>query len=364
MGELGSAYVRVRVPSKVNLFLRITGVRSDGYHELVTVLQTLSIHDTVVAELDRSGVSAHPAARRFMELAFTADGHGGVPLDGSNLAVRAARCLMDHLGIGTAVPVPSGDGVPAARGVPRRPSRDDGHRADGRSPTGPCAVPDPSEVPAAAPTGTPVTRLHLTKRIPVAAGMAGGSADAAAALVALNHLWQADLDRDELRALAARLGSDVPFCVGGGTALATGTGVATAQVLARGTYHWVVGVTEQPLSTPQVYRAFDEVGLVSDVEPDAVLQALRTGDDEALGAALHNDLEVAAFHLRPELVARRDAMLSAGALGAIVSGSGPTGVALARSAQHALQISAEVEQAFDRVEIALSPAGGPEIAGG
>ena len=320
MGELASARVRVRVPSKVNLFLRIAGLRDDGYHELVTVLQTLSIHDTVVAELDRSGVSAHPAARRFMELAFTAEGHGGVPLDGSNLAVRAARCLMDHLGIGRAHAEPGGNGA-----------------------------------------GTPVTRLHLTKRIPVAAGMAGGSADAAAALVALNHLWQADLDRDELRALAADLGADVPFCVSGGTALATGTGVTTAQVLARGTYHWVVGVTDQPLSTPQVYRAFDDVGTGSDVEPDAVLQALRTGDDEALGAALHNDLEVAAFQLRPELVARRDALLSAGALGAIVSGSGPTVVALARSAQHALQVAAEVEGVFDRVEIALSPAGGPEL---
>ena len=312
----------MRVPSKINLFLRITGVRDDGYHELVTVLQTLSIHDTVVAELDRSGVSAHPAARRFMELAFTSEGHDGVPLDGSNLAVKAARCLMDHLGIGRASAELEGNGA-----------------------------------------GTPVTRLHLTKRIPVAAGMAGGSADAAAALIALNQLWQADLDRDELRALAAQLGADVPFCVSGGTALATGTGVTTAQVLARGTYHWVVGVTDQPLSTPQVYRAFDEVGVSSDVEPDAVLQALRTGDDEALGAALHNDLEVAAFRLCPELVARRDALLAAGALGAIVSGSGPTVVALARSAQHAVQVAAEVEGVFDRVEIALSPAGGPELAG-
>lgn len=317
MGELGSARVRVRVPSKVNLFLRVKGVRSDGFHELVTVLQTLSIHDTVVAELDRSCVSAHPAARRFMELAFSAEGHDGVPADGSNLAVRAARCLMDHLGIGTAT----------------------------------------------ATAATPVTRLHLIKRIPVAAGMAGGSADAAAALIALNHLWQADLEREQLRQMAAELGSDVPFCVTGGTALATGTGVATAQVLTRGTYHWVVGVSGQPLSTPEVYRAFDQVGVPSDAEPDAVLQALRTGDDEALGAALHNDLEVAAMHLRPALLAQRDALLAAGALGALVSGSGPTLVGLARSAQHAVQVAAEVEQVFDRVEVALSPAGGPEIAG-
>ena len=310
--------VRVRVPGKVNLFLRVGGVRPDGYHELVTVLQTISLHDTLLAVLDVSGASAHPAARRFMGLCLTVDGCGAVPTGEDNLAVRAARSLMSRVGIGT----DHGDG-----------------QHDG-----------------------PVTRLHLTKRIPVAAGMAGGSADAAAALVALNHLWQADLDRDVLRDLAAELGSDVPFCVAGGTALATGTGTATAQVLARGSYHWVVGITDAALSTPAVYRAFDEVGAPSDVQPDAVLQALRTGDAEALGAALHNDLEVAAMHLLPELVGKRDTLLRAGALGAIVSGSGPTVLGLAASAQQAVALAAAVEPVFDRVEIALSPAGGPEVA--
>lgn len=318
MGGSAPAHVRVRIPSKVNLFLRVKGVREDGYHELVTVLQTLSIHDTILAELEVAGASAHPAARRFMELDFRIDGHDGLPLGDGNLAVRAARCLMEHLGIGTC-------------------------QADGAH-------------------DVPVTRLHLTKRIPVAAGMAGGSADAAGALVALNHLWQAELDRGELRRLAATLGADVPFCVGGGTALATGTGTATAQVLSRGTYHWVVGISDAPLSTVDVYGAFDEVGIASDVEPDAVFQALRTGDAEALGAALHNDLEVAAFHLRPELAAKRDALLSAGALGAVVSGSGPTVVGLASNPQDAARIAREVEARFDRVELAESPAGGPEIA--
>jgi len=308
--------VSVRVPSKVNLFLAIRDRRPDGYHELVTVLQTVSIYDTVKARLD-SPNAAHPAARRFMELAFTQDGGGQVPADDTNLAVRAARCLMEAIGVGT--------------------SDRDGH-------------PD-----------VPMTRLHLSKAIPVAAGMAGGSADAAAALVALNHLWEADLDRDELRALAADLGADVPFCIGGGTALATGIGTATAQVLARGAYAWVVGISDRPLSTAEVYRAHDEVGRRSDIEPDAVLQALRTGDAEALGAALHNDLEVAACHLRPELADDRAALLDAGALGAMVSGSGPTVVGLAESAEHAASIAALVADRFDRVEVALSPAGGPEI---
>ncbi len=318
MGGVVPGRVRVRVPAKVNLFLRVGGVREDGYHDLVTVLQSISLHDTLLAVLDVSGASAHPAARRFMGLCLTVDGLGAVPTGEDNLALRAARALMSQVGIGT-------------------------DRAGGQH-------------------EGPVTRLHLTKRIPVAAGMAGGSADAAAALVALNHLWQAELDRDVLRELAAELGSDVPFCVAGGTALATGTGTSTAQVLARGTYHWVVGVTDAELSTHEVYRAHDAVGTATDAQPDAVLQALRTGDAEALGAALHNDLEVAAMHLLPELVAKRDALLQAGALGAIVSGSGPTVLGLAASAQEAVALAAAVESMFDRVEIALSPAGGPEVA--
>ena len=191
--------------------------------------------------------------------------------------------------------------------------------------------------------------------------MAGGSADAAAVLVALNHLWEVDLDRDVLRDLAAELGADVPFCVTGGTALATGTGTATAQVLTRGDYHWVIGISDEPLSTPEVYGTFDRIGAPSEVEPDAVLQALRTGDTEALGAALHNDLEQAAFHLRPTLRDARDALLDAGALGALVSGSGPTVVGLAATAQHAAELAGAVATHFDRVEVAVSPAGGPEV---
>ncbi len=313
-----AARVRVRIPSKLNLFLAIRSRRPDGYHDLVTVLQTLSLHDTIVASMADSPTAAHPASRRFMELAFTADVPAGVPVDGDNLAVKAARALMAVLGVGTA--------------------QQDGHQ------------------------DVPVTRLHLTKRIPVAGGMAGGSADAAATLVALNRLWGADLDAGELRELAAELGADVPFCVGGGTALATGIGTATAQVLARGAYHWVIAISSERLSTAVVYRRYDELGRTSSVEPDAVLQALRTADAEALGAALHNDLEPAAIDLLPALAEGKAALLDAGALGAIVSGSGPTLVALAASAQHATAIAAVVADRFARVEVAASPAGGPEVA--
>jgi len=312
-----NSLVRVRVPSKVNLFLAVRGLRDDGYHELVTVFQTVSIHDTVIAQLDSKPVSAHPAARRFMELAFTVEAGVGVPADDDNLAVRAARRLMEVVGVGTAEQASHGE--------------------------------------------VPVTRLHLSKEIPVAGGLAGGSADAAAALVALNDLWQANLNRGQLLELAAELGADVPFCVSGGTALATGTGTAIAQILTRGVYYWVVGISDQPLPTPDVYRAFDEVGTPTDYEPDAVLQALRTGDAEALGAALHNDLEHAALHLRPDLGDGKAALLDAGAYGALVCGSGPTVVGLAASAHDAVEIADRVRDRFARVEVALSPAGGPEI---
>lgn len=308
--------VRVRVPGKVNLFLAIRGTRPDGYHELVSIMQTVSLHDTVTVELDQTIEALHPASRRFMELAFAVDGPARLPDGDDNLAVMAARRLMEAVGLGDS----------SGRSVAK----------------------------------VPVTRLHLAKAIPMAAGMAGGSADAAATLVALNQLWEAGLDRHELTEIGADLGADVPFCIGGGTALATGTGTATAQVLTRGVYHWVIGVAAEGLSTPQVFRAFDEIAEPSAVEPDAVLQALRTADAEALGAALYNDLESAACHLRPQLADAKHAMLDAGALGAIVSGSGPTLVALAASRQDAEAIATKVAPLFERVEVALSPAGGPE----
>lgn len=318
-GHVMDDVVRVRVPSKVNLFLAIRGLRDDGFHELVSVMQTVGIRDQLELHLEGTAWAClHPAARRYMRVTLSHDGGPGVPDDESNLVVRAARALLAAIGAH--------------------------HPQDGSA---------PDEVPS--------TRIALTKRIPVAAGMAGGSADAAAALLGLNALWDCGLDRDELRAIAAELGADVPFCVTGGTALATGTGTATAQVLSRGPFHWVVAMDDEPLSTPAVYRTWDEIGTATQQEPDAVLQALRTGDAEMLGAALHNDLEVAAFHLRPELRDRRDAFLEAGALGSVVSGSGPTVVALAADRMHAQQLAAATQGLADRVEVATSPAGGPEV---
>jgi 4-diphosphocytidyl-2-C-methyl-D-erythritol kinase len=314
----GSVRLRVRVPAKINLHLAVGPRRPDGYHDVESVLQTVTLYDTLRLRGVDDGQALHPATRRRMALALTADGvgtDGDVPVDAGNLVLVAGRRLMAELGMGT----------------------------------------EPS-------AGGPCTRLHLTKRIPVAAGMAGGSADAAAALVGLDRLWGTGLGLDRLRDLAADVGSDVPFCVVGGTGLAAGRGTAVARVLTRGTAHWVVGVDAGGLSTAAVYRAFDELPPPRRAAPDLVLQALRTGDVEALAAGLHNDLEPAAFALRPDLRERRDALLDAGALAAVVSGSGPTLLALAEDALHARALADHVAGDFARVEVVAAPAGGPEVA--
>jgi 4-diphosphocytidyl-2-C-methyl-D-erythritol kinase len=333
-GHDAASRLRVRVPAKINLHIGVGPRRDDGYHELVSVMQTVSLHDTLRLRSSELGPAAHPSARRLMCLALTLDdesrSHGAdaLPLDEDNLVVRAARSLMDEIGIGV-----------------------------GRT-----IVVDPAD--GSDHDEAPCTHLHLTKRIPIAAGMAGGSADAAAALIGLNALWDLGIEQERLRELAAGLGSDIPFCVVGGTVLATGTGTAIARVLTRGTSHWVIGMDDVPLSTPAVYAAFDELDTPRATEPDLVLQALRTGDVAMLAAALHNDLEPAAIALRPQLADRRSAMLEAGALAAIVSGSGPTLLGLASDALHAHALAESLRSTFPRVEVASSPAGGPEISVG
>ena len=315
---LDGARVSVRVPAKVNLFLAVRGVRDDGYHELTTVLQTVSIFDELrVAVTGPPGQGHHPAARRRMRLVLRHGGQAGLPDGEANLAVRAGLLLGRAAGV-----------------------------LDGVAET--------------APAG-PTTLLELAKAIPIAGGMAGGSADAAAALVALNELWRCELPRQRLRELAGELGSDVPFCVTGGTALASGRGTALAQVLCKGRFHWVVVPDAVPLRTGDVYRAWDERCEASEIEPDAVLQALRSADAVALGAALHNDLEPAAFALRPELADRKDRLMAAGALGAVLSGSGPTMLALVADKSHARAVADVVTPALGAPILATSPAGGPEV---
>ena len=273
--------VTVRAPAKINLGLSVGGPRPDGFHDVATAYHAISLQDELVA-----------AASEELSIALTtADGIplDDVPQDSSNLAVAAALALAERAGV------------------------------------------------------EPLVRLHVTKSIPVAGGMAGGSADAAAALVACDALWQTGLTRSELAELAAALGSDVPFSLVGGTALGTGRGEVLTPVLARGRFHWVVAIADGGLSTPDVYAECDRLrGGTPVPEPrvaDALMAALRIGDADALGAALHNDLQAAACSLRPSLRETLETGTQAGALGSLVSGSGPSVVFLARSPEHAIDIA-------------------------
>lgn len=229
-----------------------------------------------------------------LSLTMAGEGTGELALDESNLVIRAARALA------------------SSAGVP------------------------------------PHARLHLRKQIPLAGGLAGGSADAAAALVACDALWGTGLSRDELAEIAADLGSDVPFLIHGGTALGTGRGEAVSPVLARPTvWHWVVAVADGGLSTPVAYRELDRLREAGAAGPplgstDTLLAALRQSDPRVLAAALGNDLQDAALALRPSLAATLKAGEAAGALAGMVSGSGPTCVFLATGAADAERIAAEL----------------------
>jgi 4-diphosphocytidyl-2-C-methyl-D-erythritol kinase len=281
-----AAPVRVRAPAKINLHLHVGGRRPDGYHELATVFHAVGLFDEVTA---RPGDT--------LGLTMEGEGTGLLPLDESNLVLRAARLLAAHTG----------------------------HPAH--------------------------ARLHLRKHIPVAGGLAGGSADAAAALVACDALWNTGLSRDHLADIAADIGSDVPFLVLGGTALGTGRGERVSPVLAPNhTWHWVLAIADDGLSTPQVYAEVDRrraSGMADAVtgEPDTLLAALRQRDPEVLAATLANDMQAAAIGLRPALADTLLAGADAGALAGIVSGSGPTCVFLAAEARHAATIAAELERA-------------------
>ena len=273
--------VRVEAPGKVNLFLSVGAPGPDGYHPLTTVFQAVRLIETVTAR--RQSAQDHGTVTLTLE-----EPDADVPTDASNLAVRAAKLLAEATGVGEGVD------------------------------------------------------LLLRKRVPVAGGMAGGSADAAAALVACNALWGTGLPLPELSALAARLGADVPFPLTGATAVGSGRGDLVTPIMTRGAYHWVFALAEEGLSTPAVFRRFDELTgtgapAVRDV-PEALTSALRAGDAPALAASLHNDLQAAALDLRPELAQVIAVAEEAGALRAIVSGSGPTVAALVPEAATAMRV--------------------------
>lgn len=294
----------VRAPAKVNLHLGVGPLRSDGKHELHTIYHAVSLFDTVTVErTEKRGVTVE------VEGEIVDD----VPLDDDNLAAQAVRA------------------VAAVAGV------------------------------------DPAAHITLRKDIPVGGGLAGGSADAAAALVAADALWGAQLSQRELERLASGLGSDVAFLLHGGTALGTGHGEIVSPVLSRGEWHWVLAVAEIGLSTPTVYAELDrQRGDNQPDEPsaaDGVIAALLTGDPVALGLALRNDLQSPALQLRPNLARVLDAGRELGAAGGIVSGSGPTVALLARTPGDAVRIASALA-GYDvcrTVRRATGPAPGARI---
>jgi 4-diphosphocytidyl-2-C-methyl-D-erythritol kinase len=191
--------------------------------------------------------------------------------------------------------------------------------------------------------------LRVRKGIPAAAGLAGGSTDAAAALVACDALWGCATPRSRLLELAAQLGSDVPFCLVGGTCIGTGRGESVHPALARGKYHWVLALAEQGLATPAVYTELDRGrrgrAVPEPVVPEEVMSALRSADPDALGQVLCNDLQEPALRLRPRLRQLLSTGDERGALGSLVSGSGPTCLFLAGDAEHALDIAVHLSGA-------------------
>jgi 4-diphosphocytidyl-2-C-methyl-D-erythritol kinase len=290
--------VTVRVPAKINLQLAVGPLRPDGFHGLVTVFHAVSLFDSVTVAPATVSATGGDTVR------VTGEGADLVPEDGDNLALRAVRVLRKAVGTRAGV----GGGV----------------------------------------------AVTIDKRIPVAGGMAGGSADAAAALVAVNELWGAGLSQAQLVALAGDVGSDVAFAVLGGTAIGEGRGEQLTPVPSLGpaTYHWVIALADGHLSTPTVFRELDrqregqEGRPANEPELSAeLMSALQAGDPAALGLALTNDLQDPALTLFPELRKTLDAGREAGARGALISGSGPTCFFLADSAEHAVTLVAALESA-------------------
>ena len=300
--------VRVLVPAKVNLWLSVGRPRPDGFHSITTVFQAVGLYDEVVAR-PANGVRLKVSGPR-----SSAAPGSVVPSDSRNLAWRAAELLAEHAGV------------------------------------------------------EPDVALTLRKTIPVAGGMAGGSADGAAALLACAALWRTGTPRAELHALAAELGSDVAFPLHGGTAMGTGRGEELTPVLATGEYHWVFAVSGFGISTADAYRELDRMradGTAPDPigAPDELLDALRAGDCGRMADALGNDLEEAALSLRPSLRDVLDAGAELGALAGVVSGSGPTVAFLCAHADAARDLAEALDAAgvCEATRVATSPAPGARV---
>ena len=270
--------VEIQVPAKVNLQLSVGPKKADGYHEVVTVFQAISLTDTLrISHADQFGIS------------IKGDFTNGVPLDKSNLVYKAVELMSEKFDTDKTI------------------------------------------------------HIEINKNIPVAGGMAGGSADAAATLLGIDALYGLGLSKDELGEVARKLGSDVPFMLHGGTAVGRGHGDEITPALSRGNYYWVIAVSSNGLSTPAVYGECDRLRTGLDIKDptlnDELLQALLSGDSTRVGKSLNNDLQAAAISLRPALRLILDTGQEYGALGGIVSGSGPSVAFLVADEDHSLDLA-------------------------
>lgn len=273
--------VTARVPAKVNLQLSVGPLGDDGFHEVTTVFQAISLFDDVTVATAQKGEG--------IKISITGQTSGGVPADNSNLAVKAAQLMIKNYDL-------------------------------------------PEDLV-----------IKLKKEIPVAGGMAGGSADAAGVIVGLDSLFELGLSRDVMESVGSKIGSDVPFSICGGVAIGTGRGDQITPALAKGSYNWVLALSGQGLATPSVYQECDRLreglSIAPPVVSEPLMQALRAGDAKALGKALTNELQPAACSLRPALRLVLDVGVDYGALGGIVSGSGPTVAFLVSDDEHAMDLT-------------------------
>jgi len=297
--------VVARVPAKVNLQLSVGPLASDGYHEVTTVFQAISLFDDV-------SVATAPVGNG-LSIDITGQTSNGVPADSRNLAIRAAELMIKNYDL-------------------------------------------PADL-----------AIKLKKEIPVAGGMAGGSADAAGVIVGLDSLFELGLSRDEMESVGSKIGSDVPFSICGGVAIGSGRGDQITPALAKGNYFWVLALSNQGLATPSVYQECDRLreglSIATPQVSEPLMQALRSGDAKALGKALSNDLQSAACSLRPALRLVLDVGVDYGALGGIVSGSGPTVAFLVSSDEHAMDLTVALSASgvVSSVARATGPVSGARI---
>ena len=304
-----SRTVHVKAPGKINVFLKVGAQLDDGYHDVAIAYQAVSLYEEVRVS---ESDDFQVTVGGSVELSR-------VPTDGANIAIKAARLLAAKTGY---------------RG--------------GAS-------------------------IEIAKHVPVTDGMGGGSADAAATLIACDALWGTELPREDMLDLARKLGADVPFALTGGTAIGTGRGDELSPALAQGSFQWVLALADFGLSTPEVYAELDRhrerhaqdifpVDPRPSVDTD-VLQALRAGDPAMLAAAMHNDLQAPALHLQPSLTEVIELGEQNGALAGIVSGSGPTVAFLAADLDAALELQVALSAARLNVVRATGPVHGARVIG-